>query len=53
MILSASAEEHGRPRLKPATEVVKVPLDSSRLERLVCIGNALAPSVKEAIISLL
>jgi len=53
MILSASAEEHERPRRKPAAEVVEVPLHSSRLERLVRIGNALAPSVKEAIISLL
>jgi len=42
-----------QPRPEPATEVVEFPPDSSRPERLVRIGNALAPSAKEIIISLL
>jgi len=53
MILLASVEEHGRPRPEPAAEVVEVPLNSSCPERLVRFGNALAPSAKETIISLL
>jgi len=53
MILSASAEEHGRSRPEPTTEVEEVPLDINCPERMVRIGNALSPSIKEAITSLL
>jgi len=53
MMLPASAEEHGRPCPESAAEVVEVPLDHSHPERLVRIGNVLAPLIKEAIISLL
>jgi len=42
-----------QPRPEPATEVVEFPPDSSRPERLVRIGDPLAPSVKETIVSLL
>jgi len=53
MILSASAEEHGRSRPEPTAEVEEVPLDINRPERMVRIGSALTPPIKEAIISLL
>jgi len=53
MILSASAEEHGRSRPEPMAEVEEVPLDINRLGRMVRIGSALTPPIKEAIISLL
>ena len=53
MVLSASAEEHGRSRPELTAEIKEVPLDNNRPECVVRIGNALAPPVKEAIISLL
>jgi len=53
MILSASAEEHRRPRLEPTTNMVDVPLDYGCPERSVRIENTLDPSIKEAIVCLL
>jgi len=53
MILSVSAEEHGRSRPEPTVEVEEVPLDINRPEHMVRIGSALTPPIKEAIISLL
>jgi len=53
MILSASAEEHKRPRLEPAADIIDVPLDNSCPERLARIENSLAPPIKDVIISLL
>jgi len=53
MILSASAEEHGRPRPEPTAEILAIPLDNSCPERSVRIGSTMAPPIKDAIISLL
>jgi len=53
MILSASAKEHGRPRPEPTTDIDDVPLDNSCPACSVRINNALAPPIKDAIISLL
>ena len=53
MILSASIEKYGRPHPESAADIIDVPLDSSCPERSVYISSALAPPIKDAIISLL
>ena len=51
MTLLASAEEHGRSRPEPTVEIEEIPLDDSRPDRMVRVGQSLAPPVKEAIVT--
>ena len=53
MTLLASAEEHGRSRPEPTVEIEEIPLDDNRLNRVVRVGHSLAPTIKEAIVTLL
>jgi len=50
MIISALGEEHGRPHLEPAVDIIEVALNSSWPKRLLCIGNGLTPPMKDTII---
>jgi len=52
MLLSASAEEHGRPSSQPVMDIIEVHLDSGCPKHLVCVGKALTPPMKDAITSL-
>ena len=53
MTLLASAEDHGRSRPEPTVEIEEIPLDDNRPDRVVRVGHSLAPTVKEAIVTLL
>ena len=53
VVISASAEEHGRPCLEPTSEVVPVPLDPSCTEQIVQVGKDLNPIIKDGITKLL
>jgi len=53
MVLSTSTEEHGRSHPEPTFDILHIPLDDSCPERSVCIGNALDPLFKDAIVCLL
>jgi len=53
MVLSASVEEHGRPRPEPITDIIDVPMDDGWPERSVRIENTLDPSIKDTIVCLL
>ena len=53
MTLLASAEEHGRSRPEPTIEIEEIPLDDNHPDRIVRVGHSLAPTVKEAIVTLL
>jgi len=53
MVFSTSAEELGRSRPEPATDIIDIPLDDDYPERSMRIDNTLDPSIKDAIDGLL
>ena len=53
VVISASAEKHGRPHLEPTSKVVPVPLDPSCTEQTVQVGKDLNPIIKDEIAKLL
>jgi len=53
MVLSASAEEHGRSHPELASDILHMPLDDSCPECSVRIGKALDLLIKDAIICFL
>jgi len=52
-VLLASVEKHGRPRPKPTSEVVSVPLDPTCPKQIVQISEELDPMIRDGIVELL
>ncbi|KAJ8422437.1 hypothetical protein Cgig2_014328 [Carnegiea gigantea] len=53
LVLSVSVEKHEKPRLKPTSEVVSLPLRPTCPEHMVQIGKELDPPIRDGIVELL